>query len=126
MSEMVLGPTRVARSPLRCAAKGCEDDPIQRGETYRVVGREPYHLECAIYAESEGPTAQEKAEDSFYDGLTFHGVSHTLEAMWVDGDRWCGMIVVHSAADAAMVMPDEARQLAAWLIEAADRTEGKA
>lgn len=125
MSEMVIGPMKVAKSPRRCAAEGCENDPIQRGETYRVVGREPYHLECAIYAEPKSPTAQEKAEDSFYDGLTFDGMSHRLETMWVDGDRWCGMIVVSSPTDAAMVTPDEARQLAAWLIEAADRTEGE-
>lgn len=48
-------------------------------------------------------------------GLRITGMSHTLEAMHVDGERWIGMLHIDSPSDAALLEPQDVLALRDWL-----------
>lgn len=48
-------------------------------------------------------------------GLKFTGMSHTIDIMPVQGERWLGMIHITSPSDAGMMTPEEVRALRDWL-----------
>lgn len=48
-------------------------------------------------------------------GLEITGMSHTLEAMHVDGKRWIGLLHINSPSDSALLHPGDALALRDWL-----------
>lgn len=65
--------------------------------------------------------AAKRREETFEDGFESHGVTHRIQAMPVDGEKWCALIAVDSPSNGGMLHPDEAQRLGEWLIEAANR-----
>lgn len=48
-------------------------------------------------------------------GLEITGMSHTLKAMHVDGERWIGLLHIDSPTDGALLEPQDALALRDWL-----------
>lgn len=48
-------------------------------------------------------------------GLEITGMTHTLSAMHVDGERWIGLLSIESPSRGALLQPEDALALRDWL-----------